>query len=269
MTPTKPSLPPKAFLHQVQKRFVDRKRRHETLALEEINLVVNDGEFVCLLGPSGCGKTTILNILAGFEAPSSGEVLSSGWPISSPGPDRGVVFQQPQLFPWLSVKDNIAFGPTMAGTDSQTVKHKTAELLSLVGLMGFEAHYPYELSGGMQQRVAIARAWISDPEMLLMDEPFGALDAQTRLTMQEELLRVWEQQKTTVLFVTHDIDEALLLADRIVIMSARPGRLIQDITVPFPRPRHFETIMFHSEYVSLKREIFQAMRHTDTSAHQP
>lgn len=254
-------LPHKAELHAVTKRFIDPKRSQQTVALEGVHLAMSEGEFVCLLGPSGCGKSTILNLLAGFEIPSDGKVLMEGLPVAGPGPDRGVVFQQAQLFPWLTVLDNITFGPRMAGMDISSARKLAQRYIELVGLMGFEKHYPYELSGGMQQRAAIARAWISEPSMLLMDEPFGALDAQTRQMMQEELLAAWEAQRITVLFVTHDIDEALFLADRILVMSARPGRIIEDLALPFARPRRYEEIIFDDEYKRLKQHVMHAIRH--------
>lgn len=253
---------PKVDLRGVAKRFSDSRRKQDTIALQNVDMAVNDGEFVCLLGPSGCGKSTILNLLAGFETATEGEVLMENLPVNGPDPQRGVVFQQAQLFPWLSVLDNITFGPRMAGMNSSAAREQAEHYISLVGLSGFEGHFPYELSGGMQQRAAIARAWISEPGMLLMDEPFGALDAQTRQMMQEELLAAWEHQRTTVLFVTHDIDEALFLADRVLVMSARPGRIVEDLAVPFDRPRTYDEIIFEDEYIRLKQHIMQAIRHT-------
>lgn len=256
-----PVVPPKVELRAVTKRFVDAKRGRETVALDDISLGVAEGEFICLLGPSGCGKSTVLNLVAGFEAPSGGEVSMAGALVRKPGPDRGVVFQQPLLFPWLTVLDNITFGPRMTGAPAEPTREAATRYVKLVGLAGFERHYPYELSGGMQQRVAIARAWISDPAVLLMDEPFGALDAQTRLVMQELLLSAWEQKRTTVIFVTHDIDEALFLADRVIVMSARPGRVSEDLPVSFERPRTYESLILEPAYVRLKQHILQAIRH--------
>lgn len=188
------------------------------------------------------------------------DVLLDGHAITGPGPDRGMVFQQPLLFPWLTILDNITFGPRMAGVPAEKYLPPAREYVQLMGLAGFEKHYPYELSGGMQQRVALARAWIGEPELFLMDEPFGALDAQTRLMMQELLLRVWERARTTVIFVTHDIDEALFLADRIVVMSARPGRIKETLVVDLERPRNYETIIFDERYITLKRHILQVIR---------
>ena len=247
-------------LRTVGKTFVDRKRGRETVALSDVSMTIGKSEFACILGPSGCGKSTILNLVAGFEQPNSGAVLIDGRPIAAPDRSRGMVFQQPLLFPWLNVIDNITFGPRMAGAPAEQYVAQAARYVQLMGLTGFEKHYPYELSGGMQQRVALARAWISEPELFLMDEPFGALDAQTRLMMQELLLRVWERSRTTVMFVTHDIDEALFLADRIFIMTARPGRIKESLAVDFARPRNYETIIFEQQYITLKQRILQVIR---------
>jgi NitT/TauT family transport system ATP-binding protein len=255
-------------LRGVSKTFIDRKRGRETTALADVSLSIATGEFVCLLGPSGCGKSTILNLVAGFERATAGEVLLDGQAIAGPGPDRGMVFQQPLLFPWLNILDNITFGPRMAGVPAGKYLPPAREYIQLMGLSGFEQHYPYELSGGMQQRVALARAWIGEPELFLMDEPFGALDAQTRLMMQELLLRVWERARTTVLFVTHDIDEALFLADRIVVMSARPGRIKETLAVDLERPRDYETIIFDERYITSKRHILHVIRHETLQAIQ-
>ena len=247
-------------LRKVGKMFIDRKRGRETVALADVSMTIDKSEFACILGPSGCGKSTILNLVAGFEQPNSGAVFVDGRSIAAPDRSRGMVFQQPLLFPWLSVIDNITFGPRMAGAPAEQYAAQAARYVQLMGLTGFEKHYPYELSGGMQQRVALARAWISEPELFLMDEPFGALDAQTRLMMQELLLRVWERSRTTVMFVTHDIDEALFLADRIFIMTARPGRIKENLVVDFARPRNYETIIFEQQYITLKQRILQAIR---------
>ena len=247
-------------LRNVGKSFIDRKRGRETVALADVSMTIGKSEFACILGPSGCGKSTILNLVAGFEQPNSGAVLIDGRPITAPDRSRGMVFQQPLLFPWLNVIDNITFGPRMAGAPAEQYAAQAARYVQLMGLTGFEKHYPYELSGGMQQRVALARAWISEPELFLMDEPFGALDAQTRLMMQELLLRVWERSRTTVMFVTHDIDEALFLADRIFIMTARPGRIKENLVVDFARPRNYETIIFEQQYITLKQRILQVIR---------
>ncbi|MDA9865230.1 ABC transporter ATP-binding protein [bacterium] len=206
-------------------------------AVETTSITVKAGEFVCILGPSGCGKSTLMNAVAGYVEPTTGEVTVDGDTVKGPGPDRGMVFQQYSLLPWKTVYENVAFGPKMAG-QSRTEAGSTANtFLELVGLKKFGNRYPAELSGGMQQRVGIARALANYPSVLLMDEPFGALDAQTRLMMQESLLDIWRKFGTTVVFVTHDVDEAVFLADRVLVMSAAPGRIIEDVKIELPRPR--------------------------------
>jgi len=229
-------------------------------AVESTDLEVQPGEFVCILGPSGCGKSTLLNTVAGFVKPTSGNVVVDGESVSGPGPDRGMVFQQYSLMPWKTVRDNVAFGPKLSGRtgggDSMSIAYT---FLNMVGLTKFAKHYPAELSGGMQQRVGIARALANYPSVLLMDEPFGALDAQTRLMMQENLLNIWEDFGTTLMFVTHDVDEAVFLADRVVIMSAAPGRIIDDFIVDIPRPRTHE-ITTDDRYVQLKRRCMECIR---------
>jgi NitT/TauT family transport system ATP-binding protein len=206
-------------------------------ALQNINLEIEENEFICFIGPSGCGKTTLLRIIAGLEEPSGGEILLEGRPIKGPGPERGMVFQEYSLFPWRTVLDNVAFGLELKGISKEERHIKARQYLKMVELERFEERYPHELSGGMKQRVAIARALVNDPKALLMDEPFGALDAQTRNIMQSELLRIWEEEKKTIVFVTHSVDEAIYLADRIVIMSARPGKIKDVIKIDLPRPR--------------------------------
>ena len=208
-----------------------------TLALNNVNLNIEDGEFVCFIGPSGCGKTTLLRIIAGLDSATSGDISLDGEKISLPDPRRGMVFQEYSLFPWKSVIDNIAFGPRMQGIDKNEARKMAEKYLELVGLEQFRDSYPYELSGGMRQRVAIARALANEPEVLLMDEPFGALDAQTRNVLQRELLDIWKKKHVTILFVTHSVDEAVFLADRIVVMSARPARVKKVLKVDIPRPR--------------------------------
>ncbi|HOT07034.1 MAG TPA: ABC transporter ATP-binding protein [Methanotrichaceae archaeon] len=210
----------------------------EMVTLSDVNLSIEEGEFVCFIGPSGCGKTTLLRIVAGLETPSSGSVMLEGRPITGPGPERGMVFQEYSLFPWRTVLDNIAFGPELKGEAKEERYRRARIYLKAIGLESFEQSYPHELSGGMKQRVAIARALVNHPKALIMDEPFGALDAQTRNIMQAELLRTWENKKKTVLFVTHSVDEAIYLGDRIVIMSARPGRIKEIIDINLPRPRN-------------------------------
>ncbi|KAJ54293.1 hypothetical protein ACMU_18905 [Actibacterium mucosum KCTC 23349] len=207
------------------------------LAVETTSIDIAAGEFVCILGPSGCGKSTLMNAIAGYVAPSTGEVTIDDKKVDRPGPDRGMVFQQYSLLPWKTVYENVAFGPKMAGHGRIEAGSTANTFLELVGLKKFGDRYPAELSGGMQQRVGIARALANYPSVLLMDEPFGALDAQTRLMMQESLLDIWRKFGTTVVFVTHDVDEAVFLADRVLIMSAAPGRIIEDVKIDLPRPR--------------------------------
>jgi NitT/TauT family transport system ATP-binding protein len=206
-------------------------------AVQDVSLDIAPGEFVCLLGPSGCGKSTLLGALAGHIPASAGGITVDGSPISGPHPERGLVFQQHTLFPWKSVLANVAFGLKMQGVARQEREARARELIALVGLQGFEQHYPSQLSGGMRQRVEIARVLITHPRVMLMDEPFGALDAQTRLMMQHLLLDVWARIRTTIVFITHDIDEALFLADRIFVMSPRPGRIVEELRLDFERPR--------------------------------
>lgn len=252
--------PPLIVLKDVEKRFEDARARRTTVALDGFSLTIAEGEFVCLLGPSGCGKSTVLDLLAGFDQPTRGDVWIGGKPVGRPSPDRGIVFQEATLFPWISVFDNITFAPRLAGRAAAEYRAQAQELIDVMGLRGFEHHAVYELSGGMRQRVAIARAWISQPLLLLMDEPFGALDAQTRLAMQELLLAAREKRRSTVLFVTHDIEEALFLADRIAIMSGRPGRIVYEIDVPFPRPRTYRDIIATSSFGEFKRSILAMLR---------
>ncbi|MCJ2036486.1 ABC transporter ATP-binding protein [Methylobacterium sp. J-068] len=220
--------------------------------VEDIDLDIAPEQFVCLLGPSGCGKSTLLGAVAGHLSLQRGRVSLDGRDIAGPHPDRGIVFQQHTLFPWRSVLDNVAFGPKMKGVGKGERLAAARDFLDQVGLADFADHYPAELSGGMQQRVEIARALINRPRVLLMDEPFGALDAQTRLTMQELLLKVWSRNRTTILFVTHDIDEALFLADRIVVMTPRPGRILDDLAIDFARPRRRDLIA-DPRFTTLKR----------------
>jgi NitT/TauT family transport system ATP-binding protein len=229
-------------------------------ALSKIDIAIGDGEFAALLGPSGCGKSTLLNMVAGFESVTAGGLSVYGAPVSQPGPDRAVVFQEAALFPWLSVWENVVFGPKVQGLAPAQYETRARETLKLVGLENFHQHLPVQLSGGMKQRVGIARVLVMEPKLLLMDEPFGALDAQTRLTMQQLLLDVWQQLRKTVIFVTHDIDEAILLADVIYIMSARPGRIAARIPVDLPRPRNLDTLT-DQHFNDFKKRIMRQMRH--------
>jgi NitT/TauT family transport system ATP-binding protein len=219
------------------KRFVDITRREEVIAINGMTLDMGREEFLTVLGPSGCGKTTLLNIIAGFDQPTAGDVTLDGEAIRKPGPDRGVVFQEYALFPWLTVAQNIEFGLREGGMARQERRTRVEQQIASVGLTGFERRYPQELSGGMRQRVALARVLANDPKTLLMDEPFAALDAQTRTIMQQELLRTWAAAPRTAVFITHNIEEAILLGDRVVVMTARPGRIKEIVDVKLPRPR--------------------------------
>ncbi|MDI2054765.1 MULTISPECIES: ABC transporter ATP-binding protein [Bradyrhizobium] len=228
-------------------------------AVRDLDFAIPPGELVCVLGPSGCGKSTLLGVLAGHLPVTRGRLTVDDQPVVGPSPDRGIVFQQHTLFPWKRVRENVAFGPKMRGV-GRSERHRAADdILRLVGLAGFERFYPSQLSGGMQQRVEIARVLINRPRVLLMDEPFGALDAQTRSMMQQVLLDIWTRIPTTTVFVTHDIEEALFLADRVIVMSARPGRVIDDIRLPFDRPRQAELVT-ESEFVRLKRHILSLLK---------
>jgi NitT/TauT family transport system ATP-binding protein len=208
----------------------------DTIALDDITLNVVEHEVVSIVGPSGCGKTTLLNLLAGFESPTEGEVIVKGESVGAPSPERGVIFQQAALFPWLSVWDNVTLGPRMRGIPTVQVDRDTREVLSAVDLAGFEKHFPYQLSGGMRQRVQIARVLVASPAVILMDEPFASLDFQTRLIMHEILLRLWVQYQPTIVFITHDVEEAIFLSDRVYVMSHRPGTIKAEVAVPFPKP---------------------------------
>jgi NitT/TauT family transport system ATP-binding protein len=241
---------------------------NEVIAVKDVNLNVQPGEFVSLIGPSGCGKSTILSIVAGFMKPTSGEARLDGDPITEPGSERGVVFQQYSLFPWLSVRKNVEFGLKMAGV-SQGKRNITArELLDLAGLLSFENHYPDQLSGGMKQRIGIVRALATSPQVLLMDEPFGALDTQTRVVMQEILTNIWQQFRISVLFITHDIEESIFLSDRIYVMTARPGRIKAEIKVPLPRPRTPE-MTDTPEFISLVHQLKGLIREESLAAMGP
>jgi NitT/TauT family transport system ATP-binding protein len=234
-------------------------------AVRAVTLMTTPGEIVALLGPSGCGKTTLLNAVAGFVTPTAGQVAVDGEIVAAPGADRGVVFQQHSLFPWKTVLGNVEFGLKMRGVGKAKRTAQARAYLSLVGLTGFESAYPGELSGGMQQRVGIARVLVNRPRVMLMDEPFGALDAQTRLTMQELLLSVWREVRTTILFVTHDIDEALFLADRVVVMTARPGQIRDLVAVKLARPRA-ATVIATPEFMALKARILTQVREESVQA---
>ena len=230
-----------------------------TRALEPTSLAVADNDFICLLGPSGCGKSTLLRIVAGLDTPTTGRVLLDGAPVTGPGADRGMVFQSYTLFPWLTVKDNICFGLREKAVPAAEQERVARHYVERVGLTGFEDHYPNMLSGGMQQRTALARALANDPKILLLDEPFGALDNQTRTLMQELLLGIWEAERKTVLFVTHDIDEAIFMANRVAVLTARPGRIKSDVAIDLPHPRHY-TIKTSPEFSAYKARLTEEIR---------
>lgn len=248
---------PKLEIQDVGKIF--KTKSGETTALERTSFTIEDGEFVTILGPSGCGKSTVLRIVAGLEEATSGKVLLDGQPVEGPGPDRGMVFQSYTLYPWLTVKENITFGLKLKGASQKVRNDLARHYLQLIGLEGFENHYPVQLSGGMKQRVAIARALANDPKVLLMDEPFGALDAQTRNIMQEVLLKAWEESKKTILFITHDVDESIFLADSVYVMTARPGRLKKKMPIDLARPRDF-SVKGTPEFATYKEELLGLIR---------
>jgi NitT/TauT family transport system ATP-binding protein len=225
-------------IREVSKTFVSA--RGTTLALESINVSVEPGEFLCIIGPSGCGKSTLLNLLSGLDMPDSGTILEEQAPIDGPSPHRALMFQEPALFPWLTALDNVAFGLRAARIPVKERRDRARAFLKLVGLEEFSGRHPHELSGGMRQRVALARALCLEPRVLLMDEPFAALDAQTRDSLHEELQAIWKKTGKTIVFVTHNVREALILGDRILLMSARPGRIVREFRFDIARPRHFE-----------------------------
>ncbi len=230
-------------------------RKGEMTALNGVNLDIKENEFICVVGPSGCGKSTLLNIIAGLDTPTSGAVYIDGKKIEGTGTERGVVFQQYALFPWLTVLKNVMFGLKLQGKSDVEAKEIAMKYIKMVQLEDFVNHYPKELSGGMKQRVAIARAYAVKPEVLLMDEPFGALDAQTRTQLQTELLKTWESERKTCFFITHDVDEAIILAQRVIVMSARPGRIKDIVDIDIPYPRDQETKM-SPRFMELKNHIW-------------
>ena len=236
-----------------------------TLALDRLDLEIKSSEIVSVLGPTGCGKSSALNLIAGFETSTTGNVFVDEQVVYGPGPDRAVVFQQASLFPWLSVFDNVTLGVKCRGMDKSEYTSRAHHLLKEVGLAGFERHYPYQLSGGMQQRVQIARALISTPKVLLMDEPFGALDYQTRIFMQELLLKLWVEYKPTVFFITHDVSEAIFISDRVLVMSRRPGRVKLTVNIDAPKPRTAD-FLSTPEFVEMQRELLHAVQQEVQSA---
>jgi NitT/TauT family transport system ATP-binding protein len=248
-------------------------QRPGVAAIEDLSLEVSEGEVVCVLGASGCGKSTLLNIFAGFTEPTAGQVFLRGEPITGVEPRCGMVFQSYALFPWKTVRGNVEFGLKMKGVPSAERRRIAARFIEMVKLGGFEDHYPAELSGGMQQRVTLARILAADPEVLLMDEPFAALDAMTRQVMQEELLRIHDESRKTIVFITHSIDEALILSDRLVVMSARPGRVKAILANTLPTPRQV-SVQLSPEYAALKREVWslvesEVRRHGEATAEPP
>lgn len=245
---------------QVKNVFLEfRKRKNSVIALKEISFDVQKREIVIIVGPSGCGKTTLLRLIAGLIRPTRGEILLDGKKIEGPGAERGMIFQAYTLFPWLIVRKNIEFGLRFSSLKKDERKKISNYFINLIGLNDFEDSFPKELSGGMKQRVAIARALANDPEMLLMDEPFGSLDAQTRLDMQEFLLQIWQKDKKTILFVTHDVDEAIFLGDRVFVMTSRPGKIKEEIEVNIKRPRSLDTFGL-DEFLRLKKHIITLIR---------
>jgi NitT/TauT family transport system ATP-binding protein len=245
-------------LRNLSKTYFDPYAGAHVTAVRDVSFDVKQGEFVSVVGPSGCGKTTILNLIAGFIPATGGEVLLDGRPISGPGPDRGVVFQSFALFPWKTVLENVAFGPKMRGIGKTERERIAREYLALAGLSEAAGRYPHELSGGMQQRVGVARALANEPQVLLMDEPFASVDAQTRMTLQEELTRIWQEKRPTVIFITHDVSEAVFLADRVVVLSK--GRVLEEIGVPLPRPRSWRALHEDAQFKALTGEVLKLVR---------
>ncbi|HIP15990.1 MAG TPA: ABC transporter ATP-binding protein [Methanothermococcus okinawensis] len=241
-------------IRNVSKKFVSKKK--EILAVDNITFNVKYNEFLSIVGPSGCGKSTLLRMIAGLEKPTSGEILMENRRIEGPGAERGLVFQQYTLLPWRTVLDNVAFGLEIRGIPKKERYEIAKRFIKMIGLEGFEEAYPYELSGGMQQRVAIARTLANDPKIVLMDEPFGALDTQTRTILQHELLKIWEKEKKTVIFVTHSVDEAIYLSDRVIVMTARPGKIKDIIPIDLERPRKRDTL----EFIEYKRKITNILK---------
>lgn len=254
----------KIRFEQVRKEFVTRgeggRPAGRFTALEDITLDVRSGEFLALVGPSGCGKSTLLDLLGGLTTPTSGRILLDGQPITGPGRDRGIVFQQYALFPWRTAAQNVEFGLDIAGLKAGQRREVARQFLDLVGLSGFADRYPHELSGGMKQRVAIARSLAYDPEVLLMDEPFAALDAQTRETLQGELLRIWRATGKTIVFITHGIDEAVVLGQRVAVMTSRPGRIKEIIDIPERLRRESEDVRALPEFGQVRHEVWSLLR---------
>jgi NitT/TauT family transport system ATP-binding protein len=245
-------------INHLQKIYFDPYAAKQVTAIRDISLTVDAGDFVSVVGPSGCGKTTMLNMIAGFLAPTGGEIRVDGRAISGPGPDRGVVFQSFALFPWRTVLDNVAFGPKMRGIPKAKRHEIAREYLALAGLEHAAERYPNELSGGMQQRVGVVRALANEPDVLLMDEPFASVDAQTRMTLQEELTRIWAQRRSTVMFITHDVNEAVFLANRVIVLSH--GSVLDDIPIDLPRPRAWDALIEDAGFKALAGRVLQQVR---------
>lgn len=250
---------PKLVIQDLEKTFVSTRDTEPIWALKSIDLEVCDGEFMCIVGPSGCGKSTLLNCIDGLIQPSSGRILIDGNEIRRPGKDRAMVFQSASLFPWRSVMGNVLYGLEIQKVPNSEAFERAKRFIELVGLAGFEKHYPRELSGGMQQRVNLARALVCDPEILLLDEPFANLDAQTREFMQAELLRIWRVNTKTAIFITHNINEAVYLSDRVVVMTVRPGQIKETVAVDIPRPRHL-AIKRDPSFLSIEKYIWDLVR---------
>ncbi|MEO6743544.1 MAG: ABC transporter ATP-binding protein [Caldimonas sp.] len=245
-------------IEHLQKTYFDPYANRQVTAIRDISLTVEAGDFVSVVGPSGCGKTTMLNTIAGFLEPTAGQIRVDGRAVAGPGPDRGVVFQSFALFPWRTVLDNVAFGPKMRGVPKAKRHEIAREYLELAGLSHAAERYPNELSGGMQQRVGVVRALANEPDVLLMDEPFASVDAQTRMTLQEELTRIWAQRRPTVLFITHDVNEAVFLSNRVVVLSH--GSVLDDIAVDLPRPRAWDALIEDAAFKTLAARVLQRVR---------
>jgi NitT/TauT family transport system ATP-binding protein len=245
-------------LRNLHKTYFDLNVGTRVTAVQDVSLQIREGEFVAIVGPSGCGKSTILNMVAGFLPTTKGEILVGDRPVKGPGRDRGVVFQNFALFPWKTVIDNVGFGLKMRGVPKPERDRIAREFLTLAGLTNAADRYPNELSGGMQQRVGVVRALANEPDVLLMDEPFASVDAQTRMTLQEELTRIWQERPHTVLFVTHDVGEAVFLADRVIVLSK--GRVLREIDIPIPRPRAWDTVSEQADFKRLSSEVLQLVR---------
>ncbi|MEY3060815.1 MAG: hypothetical protein RI892_1039 [Pseudomonadota bacterium] len=245
-------------IQNVSKTYFDPYAGANVTAVHDISLKVNQGEFISIVGPSGCGKTTLLNMIAGFLPISGGSITIDEKPIKGPGPDRGVVFQTFALFPWKTVSENVGFGPRMRGLPKKECDQIALEFLSLVGLEHVAQKYPNELSGGMQQRVGVVRALANNPDVLLMDEPFASVDAQTRMTLQEELTKIWQERRPTILFITHDVAESVFLADRVVVLSK--GRVLEDMPIQLQRPRVWENLIEDDTFKALSSQVLNKVR---------